>query len=252
MQTATASPENGLFEELFPDGSLASTFVDLSDLDPGRTEHPDLTEAECDLLAGLRFEKRRRDWLGGRLAAKRAVRRLADLGRLDWRPRSLSEVQILPSRTREPIVYSSESFLPGHVQVSISHSGQFAGAVAYNGNQGRIGFDMERVEAADPALYQLAFRESEIREIETVLPALRPVAALVLWTAKEAISKALGTGLSTCLQDIELTLPEGLLQGGMRRFPGSLWHGSGAGRTSFVVDTCWTGEYVLSLASLSG
>ncbi len=246
MQTATDPLTDGIFEELFPHGRLVSAFVDLTELDITHKAHPDLSPAERDLMSRLGVEKRRRDWLGGRLAAKRAVIRLAELGGLDWLPTSLRDVEVLPSHTREPIVSSSEAHLPVQVQVSISHSGRFAGAVACAGDHWRLGFDLERAEAIDPALYQLAFRDFEIREIETAPPALRPIAVLVLWTAKEAISKAIGTGLSVCLQDIELTFPDGFLceDFSSRRFGACLRNGG----PRLTVHTCRRGDYVLSLA----
>jgi len=246
MLTATALLTDGIFEDLFPTGLLASTFVDLAQLDTTLQGHPDLTPAERDLMSGLRVEKRRRDWLGGRLAAKRAVIRLASVGGFDWHPTSLQDVEVLPSPTREPIVYSSETRLPVPVQVSISHSGQCAAAVASRSDHWRIGLDLERAGATDPALYHLAFRDSETREIERVPPRLRPVAVLVLWTAKEAISKALGTGLSVCLQDIELALPVGFLceDSPSRRFTGHLRDRG----PHFTVLTCCRSDYIVSLA----
>jgi len=205
-----------------------------------------LTPAEGRFFSKLRVEKRRRDWLGGRLAAKRAIVRLAQKGAFDWRPRFLTDVEVLPSETREPVVYSAEEGLPAPVQVSISHSGQFAGAVACRSDQARVGFDMEGAGVIDPALYALAFRDSEIREIEAVEPGLRQVAVLVLWTAKEAISKAIGTGLSICLQDIGLTLPGGLFSGYPGAEPCSASLRNGGPR--LTVHTCRRGNYILSLA----
>jgi len=246
MLTATAPLADGIFEDLFPIGLLASTFVDLAQLDTTQQDHPDLTPAERDSMSKLCVEKRRRDWLGGRLAAKRAVIRLTRSGAFGWHPTSLQDVEVLPSPTREPIVYSSETGLPVPVQVSLSHSGQCAAAVASRSDHWRIGLDLERAGATDPALYHLAFRDSETREIERVPPRLRPVAVLVLWTAKEAISKALGTGLSVCLQDIELALPVGFLceDSPSRRFTGHLRDRG----PHFTVLTCCKGDYIVSLA----
>jgi phosphopantetheinyl transferase len=153
---------------------------------------------------------------------------------------------VLPSHTREPIVYSPAGGFPAGVQVSISHSGEFAGAVARLGDQFKIGFDLERVGTVDPVLYQLAFRDSEIRQIERLQPTSRPVAALVLWTAKEAISKATGTGLSICLQDIELDPPDGFLEEDVSSLRLSACLRQPGPR--FTVHSCRRGDYVLSLA----
>jgi len=133
------------------------------------------------------------------------------------------------------------------VRVSISHSGRLAGAIAWYGNGRRMGFDLEEIHPVDPALYRLAFHDSEIKALETARPPLGPIACLVLWTAKEAVSKALGTGLSVCLQDIEVSFPDSSLS------QDSGWEPVRArfrntGRR-FTVYGRRTSDYVLSLAS---
>jgi len=246
METETQL-NDGIFEGLFPRGRLASAFTELENLNPARSEHPELSAAECRFYAGLRFEKRRRDWLGGRLAAKRAVVRLAESSGADWRPQSTREVEVLAGTTREPRVYSPGSGIPRRVQVSISHSGQLAGAVACHADAGRIGFDLERLESIEPALYRLAFCDSEAEAIESTPAATRVDAAVTLWTAKEAVSKAIGTGLSICLRDIHLSWPSGFCRGSHRQRFSALVQPDGL---HLGVDTCRIGDYVLSLAWL--
>ena len=246
-------PIDGVFEELFPGGRLRSAFVDLRDLDPVLAEHPELTPAERAILAALRFEKRRRDWLGGRLAAKRAVLRLAGSGSFDWCPESTLAVEILPGSTREPHVYASGSPDPSSLQVSISHSGQIAGAVACHSNDGRIGFDMERVEPVEPALYSLAFLPAEIDAIESVPGPSRTECVHSFWTAKEAVSKAVGKGLAISLHDIELTLP---MQSGSNGTIAKCLSARVRGNhdmygSRFTIHTHQIGGYVLSLATPS-
>ncbi len=247
-------PTDGVFEELFPGGRLRSAFVNLRDLDPVSAGHAELTQAENDLLAALRFEKRRRDWLGGRLAAKRAVLRLAaGSGACGWCPKSPRAVEILPGPTREPHVQAPGSRDPSQLQVSISHSGQLAGAVACCREDGRIGFDMECVEPVEPALYSLAFLPTEIQAIDSVPVPVRTSWIHAFWTAKEAVSKALGTGLTTSLHDIALSLPVGARP--TETIPDCLLArvraGSRVDHALFTVHTHQIGGYVLSLAAPS-
>ncbi len=247
-------PADGVFEELFPGGRLRSAFVNLRDLDPLSAEHPELTLAESDILAAFRFEKRRRDWLGGRLAAKRAVLRLAGSGVFGWCPESTRAVEILPGPTREPQVQAPASRGPSELQVSISHSGQLAGAVACYRDDGRIGFDMERVEPVEPALYSLAFLPTEIQAIDSVPVPSQTSWVHAFWTAKEAVSKAIGTGLMTCLHDIELSLPVGPAPN--ETIPKCLLArvrmGFGVDDPLFTIHTHQIGGYVLSLAAPLG
>ncbi|RPI23477.1 MAG: 4'-phosphopantetheinyl transferase superfamily protein [Acidobacteria bacterium] len=245
MQSGTQTFESA-FEQLFSDRRLGSAFVSLEDLDVAPDGHPDLSQEEHRVLAGLRFEKRRRDWLGGRLAAKRAVVKLARLGPLD-------HVEILPAPTREPQVYSPPSRLRPDIQVSISHAGMLAGAVAGRINDGRIGFDMERVATVDPAVYSLAFTDSEIQAVEAATAVSRTYTVLALWTAKEAVTKALGTGLSICLKDIQLVLPAGIFEDGWTAegFEAVFRRNGDECGSRLTIQSRRIGDYVLSLARLA-
>jgi 4'-phosphopantetheinyl transferase EntD len=237
---------DGIFTERFPRGCLASAFVPLQPLDATNSEHPELTAAEQVVFSGLTFEKRRRDWLGGRLAGKRAILQLTESIAAEWRPHSAGEIEILTGTTREPIVYSP-GLGPRSVQVSISHSGQLAGAVACYTDRGRIGFDLERLQPIEPSLYPLAFSEAEIKAIESVSAVSSTAFGLALWTAKEAVSKAVGRGLSMSLHDIQIQVPGGFV-GGLNhvRLPAIIRQAD----LRLTIDTCWRGDYLLSLAFL--
>jgi 4'-phosphopantetheinyl transferase len=152
-----------------------------------------LAPAERSRYATLRFPKRRREWLGGRLAAKRAVAALLGI--------EPDAVAILGRSQGEPVVVAGAASAPD-VRVSISHSGHWAAAAAYRPSRaGAVGLDLEERAPVDPALYALAFTESEVSQIESTEPeAARRDLVLRLWTAKEAVLKAVGVGLRACLQ----------------------------------------------------
>lgn len=142
-----------------------------------------LSARELKILETLR-SCRRREWLGGRLAAKAAVSRLLALNSLP------STIEILPGDLGQPLVFGLADDL---VRVSISHlrAGRIV-AVASHGKSG-LGVDLAAlgyVQMAD--LQPLAFSETDL--------AMLPVPSserhmLSLWVAKEAASKAAGTGL---------------------------------------------------------
>lgn len=155
--------------------------------------------SERSFAANLKLPKRRRDWLAGRLAAKRLLaKRLTGL-RLD-------QIVILPRPDGSPRVD-----VPGRPDfrrwpLTIAHSA--AGAAAALGSQGGlVGADLEAVEPRSPAWIALFTHESERSGgLESPLEQTR------LWTLKEAVAKLLGTGFSVGFHDIRFT-PELELSG---------------------------------------
>jgi len=119
-----------------------------------------------------------RDRLAGRIAAKRALQRLTGVAPLAMR------VHSAPSG--EPIAE-----VPGHpgARVSVSHRAGHAVAVAVE--VGRVGVDIEGVERR-PDSFAMAWFDAE----ERALLGDDPVAQTIAWSAKEAVLKALGTGMA--------------------------------------------------------
>jgi phosphopantetheinyl transferase len=132
-------------------------------------------------------DKRRADWLAGRIAAKRAVQRAHGL--------PFSRIEILaqaagPTRGR-PEALIDGRLAPGHL--SISHSGDLA-AAAYE--PGPIGIDLEQVSPRDRAFLELAFDDQERAAFSLVPEGFERDAAITgAWCMKEALSKWIGAGL---------------------------------------------------------
>lgn len=106
--------------------------------------------------------------------------------------------------------YDKPAIAPGlpQIQFSISHA---EGLVAVATSPvAEIGIDLERVTGArntTPALDQLSHREqSWLKQHDE---ADRWPAFLQLWTAKEAVSKAMGLGCGVDFNDIEIDVPAG-------------------------------------------
>lgn len=140
-----------------------------------------LSPAEADRLAAFRLDKRRREWLAGRLAAK------ALLAGAEGGPPASYEIGM--DKYGRPAC--------GNRLVSISHSNGWALA-AYKPGCAFLGADLELVEERHPAWYADYFHPSE-------LPAPDPSAATRLWAVKEAMMKALGLGLMVDPLDIRET-----------------------------------------------
>ena len=155
--------------ETWPKTGVSLKFLPVAGLEAGGA----LSPAEALRHAAFRMEKRRSEWLAGRLAAKTL---LAGSGV----PGPLSSLEIGMDHLGRPSC--------GENLLSISHSNGWALA-AFKPGSAFLGADLEKIEERHPAWYRDYFHPSE-------LPAPDPSAATRLWTIKEALMKALGLGLT--------------------------------------------------------
>jgi len=162
--------------------------------DPARI----LTEAEAATWRGLRFEKRRSDWIAGRCAAK-AV--LADFLGGSVAP---GEVEVIPEESRRPVAYMAGGGRI-HASLSISHRGGAAAAAVVDERLGRVGVDVEVMEERSAALAEDAFTTGE----RAMLGRLGRWGIATVWSVKEAGLKAAGVGLGVPLDDAEVVELEG-------------------------------------------
>ncbi|HEY3990770.1 MAG TPA: acyltransferase domain-containing protein [Acidobacteriaceae bacterium] len=137
----------------------------------------------------------RRHWLMGRIAAKDAVRHW--LWARGAGPLFPVEVAIAADEHGRPVVNVPG---PSEVYVSIAHSGDLAVAIAH---EKAIGIDVEIIEPRNPGIERIALSPSERVLLDRAVSGVKgdPVRARSeaftrFWTAKEAVSKAEGTGLA--------------------------------------------------------
>ncbi|MGD2071711.1 MAG: 4'-phosphopantetheinyl transferase superfamily protein [Gemmatimonadota bacterium] len=153
-----------------------------------------LAPSERAVLAGLRVEKRARDWRLGRWVAKTAATRALGEG---------VEVAILADEEGRPtarVAGRSAADLPC---VSLSHSRDLGFAAAWCG-AGQVGCDVEAVEPRSEAFVDSYFTETERARMAG--SDLRPdVIRNLLWSAKESALKALGEGLRSDTRRVEVT-----------------------------------------------
>lgn len=143
----------------------------------GRQAGDSLSPAEALRHAAFRMEKRRGEWLAGRLAAKQLL--AGPGGRL-------ASFEITIDSYGRPAC--------GGALLSISHSNGWALAAMKPGSA-FLGADLEKIEERHPAWYRDYFHASE-------LPAPDPSEATRIWAVKEALLKALGLGLMADPLDI--------------------------------------------------
>lgn len=142
-----------------------------------------LSEEERKYFERFQYTKRRREWLGGRVAVKAALLHLAEA---DDFQRQAQQVSILPDVHGRPTI-SGPAGQP--LALSVSHSGGYAAAMAVRGIS--CGIDLQRISAkisslatrfASPAELDMLARQSGLGSEETRLT--------MLWAVKEAVKKS--------------------------------------------------------------
>ena len=159
-----------------------------------------LSDNEMKIYRSLRLEKRKKEFLAGRIAAKEAVGVVIDQFGFH---RSPPRIEVLKSPGGAPFVTIEGD--GGHsILVSISHSNEVAAAAACIGDIIGLGIDVEISEKRSNSFLKTAFTSEERTCIERVPKRMRYIYSTHLFTLKEAVSKALGTGLSVNTYDIEV------------------------------------------------
>ncbi len=159
-----------------------------------------LSDVEQIRLAQLRFERRRAEWLLGRWAAKQLLLRV--LPQMAHLP--LSALSIENSPVGVPQVRLAGERVPGCL--SISHRDGGALVAWTQASNGYLGVDLECVEAHSVAFAADYFTSAEQRLVAEAEQ--KDVALSCLWSVKEAMLKALQTGLRLDTRAVEiLVLP---------------------------------------------
>ena len=134
---------------------------------------------------------RRTEWLFGRVAAKEAVRRfLKDRYQARW---SDADIQIWADDSGKPHALGAwGDHLGVRLDIAIAHTAQFVVALA--AANARVGVDVESVNRDLSEEFARGVFTPE--ELELAAQAASPAVAIIrFWCAKEAVSKALGTGI---------------------------------------------------------
>lgn len=145
-----------------------------------------LSEEERACVQSFGSDKRRREFVAGRAAARRL---LADC--LDTVP------ERVPLRRAADEAVDVEA---ADWQVSIAHSGlhAIAGCARH-----RIGVDLEHIQPRDPAIARFLFAPED-RGLVDALPYDADAALVLCWTLKEAVLKARRTGFRTSPKELHL------------------------------------------------
>jgi 4'-phosphopantetheinyl transferase len=149
---------------------------------------------EKRIFNALKIEKRRVEWLSGRMAAKEAFKQFNNKS---YENTYRKEITILNQQNRAPYILE----IP-ELYISISHSSEFAVAVI---SQNKIGVDIETIEQRPTALMDYFCSKNE----QTILQNLRNnssrsyILLTKFWTRKEAISKYVQLGAKLNFKKID-------------------------------------------------
>lgn len=144
---------------------------------------------------------RRTEWLFGRIAVKEAVRRyLKNFHQARW---SYADVQIWPNENGKPQAIGAwGDNLTSKLDVAIAHTSQFVIALA--AANAKIGVDVESISRNLSEEFTYGVFSPE--ELEHATKAANASQAIIrFWCAKEAVSKALGTGIRYSPKEMVVT-----------------------------------------------
>lgn len=148
---------------------------------------------------GIGVDKRRIDWLLGRVAAKEALAVLLE-ERYGLRL-NCADLEIVRDGRGSPQVSGDWLAQTGEpLALSIAHSGDVAAAVVGPARPGQrapgVGIDVEPVQRQDSAFADVAFSRQEQSLLANLAEPPADTWPLRIWCAKEAVGKALGYGLA--------------------------------------------------------
>ena len=162
-----------------------------------------LNPVEASELAGMRFPKRRGEWLHGRRAAKTLLQKCHPA----CAQVSLSEIVIANEPTRAPYAALANGMrLPG--SLSITHSGPLAAAALALAPHLRVGIDLEKIETRPAGFFEAYFTAGENAYLRSCPAESEAETLTLLWSAKESVLKALRTGLAQDTLRVEIDLVE--------------------------------------------
>jgi phosphopantetheinyl transferase len=164
-----------------------------------------LSAAERQRLAQMRFPKRREEWLLGRWTAKELLR--LSMGAYQRVP--LPAISVCNDPDGAPyLAVEGEGRLA--TSLSISHRAGRAFCALSPVVSPAIGADIERVEPRSRAFVEDFFTAGEADRVRACAPATRDVFVNVIWSAKEAVLKALRQGLRLDTRRVEIRHVAGL------------------------------------------
>jgi 4'-phosphopantetheinyl transferase len=152
-----------------------------------------LAPQEAAYFGGLRFIRRQQSYLLGRYAAKIALQQALD-------EPDLKALEITPGVFGQPLVAHSSKRTPG---ISISHCAGFAVALTFPVGH-PMGIDIENINPDRETTIRTQLSQRELKWVESGADQRLALTTLI-WTVKEALSKALTSGLMSPIEIYHLS-----------------------------------------------
>jgi len=146
-----------------------------------------LSTAEQTYFQRFKYIKRKKEWLGGRIAAKAAILASPHAADLDLR-----SITILPNKHGRPIAEGFPADLSARgirPTISLSHSDAFAVALAREGSS--CGIDLQEISTKLAGLTSHFATDAELQLLAQQAGCDEDTRLTMLWTVKEALKKAL-------------------------------------------------------------
>ena len=164
-----------------------------------------LTPDEQDRLASFTFAKRQSEWLGGRIAAKKAA--IALVPNQPCPTIHYQDFSVESHSSGRPFLLCQTEVSKVLPEISISHSAAYAGALAVTG-QG-CGLDLQRITNRVTRVCDRFASNAELLLLANFRSLTEASALTLLWSAKEAFRKAIDCQPLTGFTEITLNHLEG-------------------------------------------
>lgn len=190
--------------------------------------------SESSRLEKMKFALRRNSFIAGRRAAKQLL-----IGCVpELRNLSPNKISIENRESGAPFVLVNGQELPG--MLTISHCGNAAAAAYTSESSIRIGVDLEAVTPRAQSFLETYFTQSELEWISSAKEEDQALISTLIWSAKEAVLKALQTGLRVDTREIKILADDSPAVAGWRRFglsssKGWYWKGHWRILDNFVI-----------------
>jgi 4'-phosphopantetheinyl transferase len=161
-----------------------------------------LSDRELEVYVRLRFAKRRQEWLLGRWTAKQLYQSCREADRA----LPMRAISVANDPDGAPYLCTDRQG-PLPMSLSISHRQERAFCALTCSSLYAVGADVERIEPRDPAFVHDYFTPSESALVSRCPAPLRDAFVTVLWSAKEAVLKALRIGLRVDTRQVQIGHP---------------------------------------------
>lgn len=157
-----------------------------------------LSNAEQQKFSSLRFPKRRHEWLLGRWTAKSLVHSLPA-----YRQFSLDQIEIQNTPEGSPRIVLPDGKISEDC-LTISHREGMAFCAHAPGPNRKVGADLEKIEGRPENFAEDYFTQAEQIIVTSLPDGEREFITTLIWSAKEAMLKALGVGLRWDTRKVEV------------------------------------------------